>query len=369
MSYRSKLANKIALDRDLELHRERFAGRPEIVVFQTTEYCNLRCVMCPRSVQQGTRRLSASEIERIASQLFPFARLAILAGHEGEPLLHDFDVVVRAARRFGVKLDVVTNATQLTLPRYLAWRDVLTRINVSLDSPVPHIYAALRVGSELRLLEHQLAQIRDWRRKRPDDVIWTVSAVVMRSNLATIAELPDWAAHFGFHAVMLQPLRQFSKQSPGEDLLPDDFVARADRAGAAPAFRLRDDVLATLARVSAAGVRHGVSVYFSDFALPPVEVRPPPPALVAHLEAQRACWFLARSIVVAPNGVVTPCCHPTPFVFGNLLTQELEEVWNGTVARGLRRAHFERTRVAPCARCLHAPYLRTRDAQLSPALA
>ena len=70
------------------------------------------------------------------------------------------------------------------------------------------------------------------------------------------------------------------------------------------------------------------------------------------------CWFLARALVVGPDGVVTPCCQPTGMVFGNLLDDEIESVWNAPLARDLRRGHADRSAPAVCARCLHAPYLR-----------
>ena len=253
----------------------------EVVVLQTTERCNLRCIHCVRSLHTSHRRLVGERLQRILDRSFPAARLAIVPGHEGEPLIDDFERVVKSAREHGVRLDVVTNGTRLTLENYRAWRDVLARVNVSLDSPDPVTYARIRRGSNLAVLESQLESIARERRARPDGCGLSVSAVVMRSNLHTLLDLPAWAERFGFGAVMLQPLRQFSKRTEQEDPLAHGFAARAEMDGGAP--RVLDEqqesilLREQLIEIGRRGREHGVNVYFGDFALPPVEVREPPP--------------------------------------------------------------------------------------------
>jgi radical SAM protein with 4Fe4S-binding SPASM domain len=82
------------------------------------------------------------------------------------------------------------------------------------------------------------------------------------------------------------------------------------------------------------------------------------PEYVPAPEPPRPCDRLFTSLVVNPDGRVFPCCYVSDErnVFGNLLTQSLEEIWNNDKYRYARSLLFNRVYEGPkpdivCLRC------------------
>lgn len=71
-------------------------------------------------------------------------------------------------------------------------------------------------------------------------------------------------------------------------------------------------------------------------------------------ERTTPCRELWRgSLVVLADGTITPCCVDSEgaLALGNIADTSLDEVWNGTALRALRRAHRDGTYPAPCSTC------------------
>ncbi len=336
-----KAANSRLLREDLERRSVVYRAMPEIVGLHTSEICNLRCIQCPRHERQGRHSMSRNALERVCTTLFPSARKAILSAAAGEPLLAEFDLVLEQALRHEVLLDVITNGTLLTAELYSRAAPVLDHLNVSLDALDPELYRRIRGGNLERVTGH-LEAIRDQRRSRPDDVLLTISAVVLRENLAHLPDFVRAAARLDVDGVVLQRLQHQIKDSRRRD----PFLDPGEEA-----------VRSVIEEARAVALDREVNLFLSEFGLenavsaPPRDKRPPP------LEGKGLCWFVAQEFAVMYTGDVYPCCFVTDHLLGNVLLQEPMEIWNGRAARRLRAAHFSGKGTLFCRGCKHAPHL------------
>jgi MoaA/NifB/PqqE/SkfB family radical SAM enzyme len=341
-----KEANSRLLREDVARRATIFRGMPELIALHTTEICNLRCVMCPRSLGQGKLQLSRERLAAACDALFPTAKKVALSAAAGEPLLADFDLVLAKALEHEVKVDVVTNGTELTPERYLAAASVLDHVNVSVDSHLKDVYERIRVGGRFDRLERNLRGIADQRRSRPDGVLLSISAVVMRSTLSHLPGLVRFARELGVDGLILQRLSHSVPAARDEDpfLLPDGAAA----------------VTAMLGEVKAVAREVGQNVFVSDFGEPNLIVAPPREKVPPQILGKDLCWYLIQHFGVQPTGEVYPCCYPTDHRLGDLETEEPEAIWNGEPAQRLRAAHYAGRGSIFCAGCIQAPHLKSR---------
>ena len=347
---RLKRENSRLLREDLAQGRVAFRALPEVVTLNHTDLCNLRCVMCPRNLAQGTHRLDRRILGYLADELFPTARKLILTTSGGEPLGADFDFLLERALAHAVRIDAVTNGVLLTRDLYRRGRAAFDHLNVSLDSHVPAVYERIRLGARFDAVHENLRAVQEERRAAPDDVLYSASAVVMRSNLDHLAEFVEHAAALGFDGVVFQKLLHSVKPTPEED----PFTHQGEAA-----------VRAAFERAGEAARRSGVDLYLSEFGLPPVRVRSlrakrPDPILGAGM-----CWFIAQNFSVMYTGEVYPCCIPTDHRLGNVIYDDPVAIWNGAPFRRLRAAHRSGRGTPFCSGCIHAPHLKARP--LAPA--
>lgn len=336
--------------RNSELLREgiarghtRLEGLPEIVALHTTERCNLRCTMCARSLGQGKLQLARHRLAAICDDLFPSARKVALSAAMGEPLLADFDLIAAKAKSTGVRIDLITNGTELDAATYADVAPVFDHVNVSVDAADAATYERIRQGAHFDRLLGNLQGIREHRRRHPDDVLLSLSAVVMRSTLPHLERLIHLAASLEFAGVILQPLSHAGKPNPDEDLLP--AIGRAQ-------LLARLEALRPVARAAA------VHLFFANFALPPEIVGPLRTKVPAEISHPSACAYVLQHFGVQPDGRVFPCYVPTDHVLGDTNVDSARQIWNGAPFRRLRAAHYRARGTVFCAGCLHAPALR-----------
>lgn len=340
---RLKERNSALLRQEIARGATRLESLPEVVNLNHTNICNLKCPFCVTTHEKYHSRLSRDVIERVADALFPSARKAVLT-MAGEPLAADFDLIADAARRFAVKLDMVTNAVLLTPRRYGEIRGVLDHLNVSLDSNVPEIYERLRSGASFEKVHAHLRGIQELRERDPDDVLLTLSAVVQRSNLEGLPDFVRFAGGLGVDGVLLQHLLE-TRLTGEQD--PDSNPGR-------------EVVNSHLREASRAAREAGVNLVFVGFPLPNVIVDPPRPRVAEPIASDGICGYLVQNFNVLFTGEVYPCCVPTDHVLGNVREQDPVEIWNGPAFVRLREAHRSKRGTPFCSGCGMAPHLKPR---------
>ncbi len=318
---------------------------PEIVTLNSTDICNLKCVMCPRNLAQGTFRLEDRVVEYVADELFPTALKTNLTTAGGEPLGPGFDVILERALRYGVRIDVVTNGMLLDGEIFARMLPALDHLNVSVDCSVPAVYERLRVGGSFDRLLANLEEIHAVRARERDDVLFSMSAVVMKSNLPYLPELIRFAAEHRAGGVVLQRLRHEVKPTWEEDV---------------PSHYAPEEIEGHLARTEAAAREAGINLYQAELGRPNLFHREQRPKVPETLDGAGVCYFLSQSFSVMYTGEVYPCCKPTDYKLGDVRFESPIDIWNGEPLQKLRAAHFSRRGTLFCSGCEYAPHLPAR---------
>lgn len=196
-----------------ELGLETAPTFPDRVYLESTNICNLDCIMCPTGLHIDTRPKGFIEWDlytAVIDEIAPYAEAVILHSW-GEPLLHKRIIeMIKYAKDRGLWVETSTNATRLTeeVSRQLLAVG-LDRIYLSMDGLTKETYEKVRVkgkfeevlGNIERFLDlkHELgspveADIQIVRLSETDDEVaefverWKQS----HANLINIKELDTW---------------------------------------------------------------------------------------------------------------------------------------------------------------------------------
>jgi radical SAM protein with 4Fe4S-binding SPASM domain len=286
---------------------------PEVVAIESTNFCNLKCIMCPRGepdvMERAVGHMKTDLFEKILDQLVFFEDPCRLHWF-GEPLMNPkiFEQIAIAKRRVP-NLAISTNATLLHEENSARLLDSgLDTLMVAIDGATADVYESIRksptftfeevTGNTERFLEMK----RRLGRHKPRVIL---SIIKMRD---TEGDLEDFRAHWlakGADEIRIKPFVAWGSQEPGFA----DLAMQAD----APK-------------------------YTSTRAFP--------------------CKFLWQNIIIAWDGLVVPCCYDydAKMVMGDLKTSSLAEIWNSPKYVEFRRAELEGRNLSPlCANCADAP--------------
>lgn len=312
-------------------------GRPYVYTIDTGNLCNLRCPLCPtgyRGLERPQALMSLDTFRTIIDKIQPYAVEAILHNW-GEPFLNpDILAMVSYAQSVGVGTALSSNMNLVNRDRGFLEAVVhsgLDHLTVSLDGTTQEVYETYRRGGSL---EHVLKNVRyllDYRERvgsRTPRVEWQF--LVMKHNQHQRGDAARLARELGVDELRFTgaglPFNNFSDPQLTRQWLSD-----------LPSYR--------------------------GYAADKVAER-------GYLYDEK-CFYLYRAMTVNPLGEVSPCCvlYHERFDFGNLLTAELEDVWNNSYYRS-SRALFSRRKFADgaetaCHRCPLFRYESPRHSHIS----
>ena len=294
-----------------------FQRRPLEVILDTTERCNLKCKMCYFSAVDRLqflpfdRQLSRNGMmpletfSRVAADLFPRARRVAL-GCAAEPLVHPkFIDIVREAGSYAVPdLWFPTNLLPLTPAKAEAICEAgVKTVGVSMDGTSAETYEAIRVGGKFDRLMRSLDLLNEVRRGAATGL--RLIFVWMRTNRGDLADLPRFAEEVGASELDVRFVAPTAHVSAEDELLDDEDPGA-----------LRAELAATAEDAAARGLRLVSYPDFDDGQR--VDLR-------GHLMRWRAglydrqrlrgrfrtavagCAWPGHTVVVRPNGAVSPC--------------------------------------------------------------
>jgi len=282
---------------------------------ETTTYCNLKCPMCPRTVQvdhnQFEREYMPFEFfKNLIDQAAGGGICSVKLNYLGEPLVHK-DVVehIRYAKEKGM-IDVIinTNAVLLTESMSKAILEAgIDGIFFSFDSPYKEAYENVRIGANY---ERVINNIKDFVGLRDEmgfhHVQSRVSMVKMKDNLRACE---DFVAMWEPYVDMVGFITYY------------EHLEAEDESNSAFQYWGRDK---------------------------PIE--------------NFCCPQPFQRMFVMVDGTVTACCVDSSrgklYPLGNAKTQSLKEIWNSEAYRRLRQVHAEGNYcdIDMCSRCPF-PYL------------
>ena len=297
--------------------------------------CNLACSFCPQASGKGVDiKMTEPVYRRVLDELYPAAEIVQLSAY-GEPMMTPaLPEKFADMERFGVKLEMVTNATLMKGEALLArMARIMGLLTVSIDGASARTYDALRVGGSF---DEVVANVRAYNRQR--HALPAAQRAPLHFNTIlmkrTLAELPDFlklakdldAQHVTvMHLVLMEPW------------------ARDEMLDGSREWKERTNEV--LARAAETARSLGLSVNFPPpYRLDGPGEKAPPPAPIR-------CWFLWQRMYVGPAGEVVPCCLAGIHKNGDVARSDFFAEWNSPLYREMRRRVHSPDPYPPCATC------------------
>ncbi len=288
---------------------------PEVFAIESTNYCNLRCVMCPRGepdiMERPLGNMSDDLFRKILGDI-EFYKEPCWFHWFGEPLMHPrlFDQIALAKSQGIPDLGISTNATLLDADRAQAILDSgLDTILIAVDGATKDVYERIRISSTFtfeRVCEN-VRQFLDLKKRlgrtRPAT---TLSIIVMEETKSQLDDFKRYWLAAGADEIIFKPYTTWGNQDT-------QFIQLA---------------------VSEIQETHRT------------QVRTNP------------CYHLWESVVIAWDGRVVPCCFDfdATVTLGDLKTHSLREVWNSQAYQDLRQKERDGENDSPlCRNCNQAP--------------
>jgi MoaA/NifB/PqqE/SkfB family radical SAM enzyme len=303
-----RLFNLLLVEAEYRLRRTRVYGRPYVLVIDPTNVCNLRCPLCPTGLLQQGRRgemIPWETFTRIVDLAAPWSYKVNLFNW-GEPLLHPhvFDMIryVRGknlgttmSTNFSIELDDTRIDALIT--------GGLEFLCLSIDGATQENYGRYRRKGNLQLVLSNVRRLvqrrRELGRRRPV-IEWQF--IPMKHNEHEVQDARRLASEIGVDRFRCIPVG-----------LPFD---------SANPRQLKEEWFPI--KIKGAKTSGGEEMPSNE-------------------QAQTACHFLYRYLVVNPDGKASPCCvvYGEGNDFGDTAVGDFDGLWNNTNYRSAR-AHYSR---------------------------
>lgn len=390
-----------------------FDGRvppPDFVNIETTKYCNLRCEMC-HQFQDGTvitgPHLEMDRFNAWADATLPFAH-RMQPSVTGEPLMSKgLPRMLEKVAEYGVRLDIVTNATLLNARMRAQLLPVLGRITISFDAAHERAFETVRAGAKFETVVANVRALCDEVRALPpaERPIVLLACVLMRCNIDELPDLVDLAADLGVHGLALSHMHPPTEDMKRESLVHDvpravraldHAFERAERRGLPVTAQPLDQLIAASASSTggrrqiadldgaieslgarsvntdripawptacvggeAVSERRAAARAKARFAAFETATTPPDQAATTALpDSIWVCDFLWNKTYVTITGDVRTCCVPGTPVIGNIERESFEQIWDDRVYAAMRARIACKDPAPICRGCQHISEVR-----------
>ncbi len=302
-------------------------SRPMILEMATNNICDLECIMCAPEGHVSPSSLRKEQVRQFATFVFPAA--SVMTPSVGsEPFLGNINLMNELCTQYGVQINLITNANFLTAEAFENIKDNLGRIQVSLDSCDPEVYAKIRRGGNFAHVDKNLQAVVPLAAAEGIEVM--LSGVLTHDTITRMADFVRYAARVQASAVAFQRLiyivEGVEDLDPFETMVPEAIEECFERA-----------------RIAAR--EGGINLHIDD-GMPHVyenqeqRTRQYRSSALTHRFIQEHpgyCYMAAMYMKVDADGRVYPCCRGSDqIVMGNANKQSLREIWNGKEWQKLR---------------------------------
>ncbi len=346
-------SNILRLDREFGAGEVALTAGPLEAYVEVAARCNLRCQMCPITVDprydpgSGRPGLFAPDLFDRLAPFFPTLQRVYLIGL-GEPTLHaGLPTFTRRLAEAGVEVWVTTNATLLDDEKAeeLA-RAGLSHVSVSIDGGTRETYERIRVRGKFDDVVRGLRALGRARQIYGHPEVW-LNVVASASNVHELAQLVDLCADAGGDGIFLEGLYPYPHPAI------EEFCHQESLAGLGEA-RVRELFAAAAERAAARGLQWMTRLDEQALNAPkaagePVAVLSAEPS--AALTLPFPCSEPWSNLNINASGEVRPCCF-NDIVLGDLSKQGIEEIWNGPGYAALRRDMAAGRVPQTCATCV-----------------
>jgi len=343
--------------RPLEIYREICMHAPSIFGIEITTLCNMHppCAMCFRNIPNYVPNMTHIS-ESIVENLNPFLKNAqvVLLHGTGEPLLCPtlFDVLDSVDSK---NTYTMFNSNGLLLTEEKCEGLIskgLGEINFSIDAATAKTYGKIRSSRNFTKLKNNIKRLAMMKKEKninhPRIVIYMI---LMKENIRELSDFVVLAHEVGAQAVYTKLLRPLVK----------DFITKRGEFTFkykkqmldTCSTEFRDNVLAAAKRAAELGIEFiGAESAIQDVLRSDSTKTPD-----AHSIIQPLCKKPWSEAYICIDGDVKFCCHMEPkngeqnMILGNLNSQSFEDIWNGFLARRIRRQLSNGVMPAECWAC------------------
>jgi radical SAM protein with 4Fe4S-binding SPASM domain len=229
-----KRINLLKAGANLIHRRTRPWSSPLHMMIELTNYCNLKCGVCPTGIGRLERCPAAMDpalFERLMKEVAPYLLTACLWGW-GEPMLHpQLADILRISQDRGVTTFLSTNGQNLDDETVLkALIDYPpTRLIVCLDGLTDETNSVFRVGANVDVALNGVRHLARMRSQRGAHLpVLHLRYIVMKHNEHEVSRLPAFAKENEFDELTIRSLVMIdAPEDAHRELIPDDERFRA----------------------------------------------------------------------------------------------------------------------------------------------
>ncbi len=189
---------------------------PDRMYIESTNICNLSCIMCPTGLKQISRPQGFMDFEvfkQIVDEMAPWVRATTLHIW-GEPLLHKriFDMVAYC-RQKGLRAEISTNATLLTEDKARRLLEAgLDAIYLSIDGLRPETYESIRVKADYERTNQNIRRFVELKVEGGYHTFVNIQIIQMKQTLDEIKDfIKTWSIP-GVDRINVKPFDSWADQ-------------------------------------------------------------------------------------------------------------------------------------------------------------
>ncbi len=299
-------------------------SKPLSAQIEPTSRCNLKCKMCVRG-QFPIGDMKLEDFKVILSKLDKLIKIHLQG--LGEPFLHkEIFKMIKYAREKGIIVNLNSNATLFTkeIVDKIMEADV-NEIAISIDSTKKETFESIRVHSNFDEIMNNIKLLTSTRDEQKNNLKISLAVTIMKKNLEEMPEFVTLAHKLGIDKIIFQTVQ-----------IKEDFVKIYGKEFSKTELikTNKKEFRKLIEETKKRGKKYNIKILFDE-------------------EDQKCIWPW-RNIYVTWQGYVTPCCKIVDFknpIFGNIIKQDFEEIWNGENYKKFREGFFKKIPPEPCRGC------------------
>lgn len=290
---------------------------PLRVTVQTTDFCNLNCIMCQIHSQKEKhtlRQMSKSNFDGIVKTLFP-TLMEVHPTNIGEPLISPwFDYLTEKAFEYGVLLDITSNGTLLTDEKIKKILPALLDIKISFDGAKKETFERIRKGADFDRVVQNIKNFVRLRNASGSQATVTLQMTLFNINYTELPDVIRLAKDLCVDKVKAYHVFSYSPEIDRFSLMNnlDDFE------------KVRSESIELAKKI---GMNVSINESLSGKQMETV------PKLV-----HQKCRLPWAEAFIDFDGEIYPCHTHNHKSYGNIFCSSAESVWNSPYAQDLRNA-------------------------------
>ncbi len=286
-------------------------SKPQRLVFEMTNACNLNCVMCGRNAAEF--KATSFDVNWLPyfDNIAEHVEEVTLMGW-GEPTIHpQFVDFLKWANKHGLRKYFCTNGMKLDKLIDVIFEQEVDVIAISLDGATPESNAAIRRGADFDKIMNSLrAIVAEKKRRGTPFPYMNFVTTLMKSNLHEFPKIVELAADIGLDEAKGVYLTVFNDDMIGNSL-----------------FESMDEVKSVFNEAEEIATKHGLKLKI--------------PHLVGEDSAgegyHKPCHTAWRDFFLGSDGLVRSCMSTAKTLFPFEKYKTFEDAWNSDEFTAFRK--------------------------------